>query len=331
MFSKTKEQMSRLTASFLTSPFAPKTIAFNGPGSADNQDAAYSMSPTSSVLPPDEYPLFRSEGIAEYSENGPLAPRTGEYYVFSQQADAAYKRLTRTVDLTGKASGAMKFQTSFDVEGDYDYVFVEARTTGQDDWTTLPDVNGNTDTDPGASCSDGWATASGTHPFLSHYMSGSGATCTPTGSSGEWNAATGNSDGYQQWEVDLSEFADSQVEVSITYATDPFVQELGVFVDDVEVIVDGATVESTSFEDGLGGLTAGGPPEGSEPNGNNWIRSQALFEEFAGIKTRDTVYFGFGLEGIRGDADRADVMGRSLRHLGVGSRGGRGDDDDRDD
>ena len=61
-------------------------------------------------------------------------------------------------------------------------------------------------------------------------------------------------------------FAGKQVEVSITYATDPFVQELGVFVDDVEVIADGASVAPTSFEDGLGGFTVGGPPEGSGPN-----------------------------------------------------------------
>ena len=114
----------------------------------------------------------------------------------------------------------------------------------------------------------------------------------PTGSSGVWNATTGNSNGYQQWEVDLTQFAGKQVEVSITYATDPFVQELGVFVDDVEVIADGASVATTSFEDGLGGFTVGGPPEGSGPNSNNWIRSEALFEEYAGIKTRDTVYFG---------------------------------------
>ena len=149
MFSQSKEQMSRVTASFLTSPFAPETVAFNGPGSADNQDFAYSMYPTSSVLPPDEYPLFRSEGIAEYSENGPLAPKTGDFYAYSQQADAAYKRLTRTVDLTGKSSGAMRFQTSYDLEVDYDYMFVEARTAGGDDWTTLADKNGNTSTDTG--------------------------------------------------------------------------------------------------------------------------------------------------------------------------------------
>ena len=116
-------------------------------------------------------------------------------------------------------------------------MFVEAHTVGQDDWTTLPDENGNTSQalDPAAgSCSDGWAAPDGQHPFLAHYMNPD--TCAPTGTTGEWNAATGNSGGYQDWEIDLSDFAGSQVEVSIAYATDPFVQGLGVFVDDTEVL-----------------------------------------------------------------------------------------------
>ena len=52
--------------------------------------------------------------------------------------------MTRTVDLTGHTSGTLKFATSYDTEPDYDYMFVEAHTVGQDNWTTLPDENGNT-------------------------------------------------------------------------------------------------------------------------------------------------------------------------------------------
>ncbi|HEX9372672.1 MAG TPA: hypothetical protein VF897_16795, partial [Roseiflexaceae bacterium] len=39
-----------------------------------------------------------------------------------------------------------------DTEPDWDYVFVEAHTVGQDDWTTLPDANGHTSQDTGQSC-----------------------------------------------------------------------------------------------------------------------------------------------------------------------------------
>ena len=31
--------------------------------------------------------------------------------------------------------------------------------------------------------------------------------------------------------------------------------------------------------------------------------------------TKDTVYFGFGFEGITDAADRNEVMGRAMRHL----------------
>ena len=43
----------------------------------------------------------------------------------------------------------MSFWTSYDTEPDWDHVFVEAHTVGQDNWTTLPDANGHTSTDTG--------------------------------------------------------------------------------------------------------------------------------------------------------------------------------------
>jgi hypothetical protein len=314
---QSKEELDGVTITFPNNPFGPRTVTMNGGDSADNQDYAYTLTPTSTILPADVYPQFASKGISRYSIPGPLAPNTGDWYMFSQPADHAYKRLSRTVDLTAATAGTLKFKTTYDAEPDYDFMFVEAHTVGQDDWTTLPDENGHTDTAPGSSCTDGWSTSGGTHPFLSHYQTNEGDTCTSTGETGEWNATTGNSGGYEDWEIDLSQFAGREVEVSITYATDPFVQGIGVFVDDTDVLVDGTSVASTSFEEDQGGWTVGGPPEGSEGNPNNWIRSQSLFEEAAGVTTEDTVYFGFGLEGIRDAAERSALMKSSLTHLGV--------------
>ena len=54
----------------------------------------------------------------------------------------------------------------------------------------------------------------------------------------------------------------------------------------------------TSFETDLGGWTVAGPPEGSAPNPNDWARSQLAYEEGAVTVTEDTVYTGFGLEGL---------------------------------
>ena len=37
---------------------------------------------------------------------------------------------------------------------------------------------------------------------------------------GAWNAASGNSAGWQQWSVNLSAYAGTTVELSIAYASD---------------------------------------------------------------------------------------------------------------
>lgn len=197
--------------------------------------------------------------------------------MYSQQADSAYKRLTHTVDLTGKTSGELKFKMSYDTEAGFDYVFVEAHSVGQEDWTTLPDKNGNTSQDTGVGCPDDDPFWLQENPFLTHYITRSGSTgafeCAPTGTSGSWNAATGNSAGFHDWDIDLTAYAGKQVEVSITYASDPGSQGLGVFVDDTAILADGASVESTSFEADTGGWTVPGAPADSGPNSNDWIRT----------------------------------------------------------
>lgn len=284
--------------------------SFGGP-SAGNQDHSASFIATTGILPAAIYPQFASRPSAKYDRpGGPFSPHAGSYYVYSNIADITYKRLTRTVDLTGQSSGNLSFWISRDTEQDWDHVFVEAHTVGQDDWTTLPDLNGHTTTATGESCPAGWRDL---HPWLDHYQTWDGASsCTSTGTTGSWNAASGSSHGWQQWSVDLSAYAGKQVEVSIAYVSDWSVQGLGVFVDDTVV----STGETTSFEDGLGGWTVTGPPPGSAPNGNNFSRTTAAgFPEGAAITTDDSIYFGFGLEGIATADARNAVMGRAMTYL----------------
>ena len=224
----------------------------------------------------------------------------------------SYKRLTRTVDLTGATTGQLEFFTSYEAESDWDYLFVEAREVGTDAWTTLPDANGHTDTDTGLSCPEGWHEL---HPFLEHYQTQNpDGSCSPTGTTGSWNAATGASAGSEEWAIDLSAYAGKQVELSISYVSDWGTQGIGVFLDDVSVTVGGAVVTETSFEADLGGWTVAGPPEGSAPNPNDWARSQQAYEEGAVTVTTDTVYTGFGLEGLS-EAERNDFVNRSMQHL----------------
>lgn len=278
---------------------------------AGNQDHSNSLITTSGILPVDRFPQFESSVAAAWDRaGGPFAPHTGDYYVYSQIGDVSFKRLTNTVSVP--AGGAtLSFWTSYDTEPAWDHLFVEARPAGTDDWTTLPDQNGHTTTAPGDSCVAGWNSL---HPQLEHYQTVvNDTTCAPTGTTGEWNAASGNSGGWQEWEIDLSAYAGGDVELSISYASDWSVQGLGVFIDDVVV---SAGDGSTSFEAGLDGWTVPGSPEGSAPNASDFVRTTATgFPEAAVVETTGSLYAGFGLEGIETAAERAAVMDRALEHL----------------
>jgi len=220
-----------------------------------------------------EIERYRADGIKYWDAIDtalfePVAtPRTGTQFAISQAGNLSYKRLARTISVP--ADGAqLSFWVTRDTEAPWDFMFVEAHTVGQDDWTTLPDANGHTSQDTGFVCPF-WLLL---HPFLAHYQTDAGdGTCLPTGTTGEWWAASGSSAGMEQWSVDLSAWAGSDVEVAISYASDNVVQHDGVFVDDIVV----STGEgSTSFEDDgdpLDGWTTPGAPEGSEPNPNDWI------------------------------------------------------------
>ena len=195
------------------------------------------------------------------------APHTGAQFAISQVSQPSYKRLARAIAVP--AGGAtLSFWVNRSTELNWDFFFVEAHTVGEDNWTTLRDLNGHTSQATGNVCPF-WLEL---HPFLAHYQTDNGnGTCSPSGSSGSWWAVSGESGGYEQWQVDLSAYAGQTVEVSLTYASDDLVQYSGVFVDDIVVSTGAGT---TSFEnDGntMDGWTVPGAPGGSSPNPNDWI------------------------------------------------------------
>jgi Zinc carboxypeptidase len=280
---------------------------------------------TSSILDPATYPQFASEQAADWVSGGdkPFDPHTGEWYMTSQNINEGYKRLTRTIDMRNATTGQLSFFTSFNTEPGWDYVFVEAQSlnpdgSGAGDWTTLPEANGHTGRETGASCASGWTEE--LHNHLRHYQSynpAGGGSCTPTGTTGEWHAASGNSGGWQEWEIDLSRYAGKQVEISIVFATDWGTLTVpGMLVDDTTVTVGGQQVAHTSFETDLGGWSVpGAHPAGPSSNLNDWIRSQRIFEDAAVTKSEFGLFFGFGFEGVDGAENRADLMRRTVNYL----------------
>jgi hypothetical protein len=274
---------------------------YDGDG-ADNQGYADSFVPTGQVMP-----QFEHQQIAAwYDRTGIFDPHSGDYYVYSQQENESYKRLGGTFTLPG-GSPTLTFWASYDIEPDWDYAFVEINEVGTDTWTTLPDLNGLTHTGTGESCTSGWVDQ--IHPFLVHYMD---ADCNPTGTTGEWNAITANSGGWQQVQIDLSAYAGKDVELYISYASDWGTQNLGVFVDDIEL--SGYPLED--FEVDYGVWQPSDPPPGS-PETNNWDRIESFgLPEGPVIRTPDTVYLGFGFEAIDTEANRNAVMDRVMSYFG---------------
>jgi hypothetical protein len=281
-------------------------------------DEAGVYQPTSDVLPVSEFPQFASQGAAQYDFTGdPFTPVEGSNYAAAVHADQSYMRLTKTVDLTGVAGSAnpqLNFKLSVHTETDYDHVFVEARTPGQDNWTTLPEAGGKSQTDVPAECDDPGFLLT-LHPFLRHYFQGDN--CASAGSSGDWNSFTGAGRGWQDVTFDLSDYAGQQVELSITYMTDPGTGGVGVFVDDTKIIVGGAVTQADGFEGATSTWTVGGPPAGSPPNSGNWVIGPKAVNFFAGTSTKDTLLLGVGLEQVTSPADRTALMRRSLSGLGV--------------
>ncbi len=249
-----------------TDGFAPPLDGFvgtfGGPATVDNPvDEAGAFVTTSDLLPVDEFPQFASVGVAEYAN--PYDAIEGEWAVAAGHVDNGYQRLGRTFDLTGVAAvaePAFEAQIAFDVEPGYDNILVEVRPVGTDDWTTLPDANGNTSTTVPTECEAGFYAAA--HPQLLHYLTLTNP-CTPTGTTGEWNALTGSTGGWIPVSYDLSAYAGQQVELVVSYVTDPGTGGLGVVIDDTKLVTTSGESQAEGFETGLGAWSVLGSPESS--------------------------------------------------------------------
>ncbi|MFF9145210.1 M14 family zinc carboxypeptidase [Streptomyces sp. NPDC014861] len=290
-----------------------------GLGAAEGNplDHAGAYTVTSDTLDPKRFPQFASSAPAgDYPGlRTPFEPAEGSTFAAVRHADDAWARLTRTVDLTGTAAAdgpRLDFQVSHDTEPGYDNLVVEARTAGQDDWTTLPDRNGGTSAEPPADCGEGYYLK--LHPALGRYLALGEDGCAPTGTTGAWNAFTGPSNGWRQASVDLSAYAGKQVELSLSYVSDPGTGETGAFVDDVRLVTAAGT-EREGFESSFGAWTVPGAPAGSPGNTADWTRSPALFHSVAAVTTRDTVLLGFGLEHVGSAAERQRLLTRALTAL----------------
>jgi hypothetical protein len=304
-------------------PLEGASADLGGQAVVDNPlDEAGAFSLTSDVLPPETYPLFAGNASSTYLGAGgvnPFGPVEGERYAGAVHADGSYMRIGRTVDLTGVAAAeapTLELALSFSTELGYDHLIIEAAPSGTDQWTTLPDLNGGTSSTPPTECEVGFLLR--LHPFLNHYLT-PGNPCGTTGTTGAWNSFTGESGGWVDARFDLSAYAGQQVDVKVSYVTDPASGGIGVFVDDTRVTTTAGELDADGFETDPGLWIVEGPPPGGPPtNQGDFVISTVLVEVAASVTTEDTVLLGYGIESLATPAEQADVVGRIMDHLLTG-------------
>lgn len=152
----------------------------------------------------------------------PVDAHSGKYAFWSNKGDESDMTLTREFDLTGvSAPVTLDYSMWHDLETDYDYVFLEASTDGKS-WQILTTPSGTADN--------------------------------PSGNSYGWGY-NGQTSGWIQESVDLSEFAGQKVQIRFEYVTDAAVNGQGLLLDDIAV---GAINYQSDLETDDGGWVANG-------------------------------------------------------------------------
>jgi hypothetical protein len=153
----------------------------------------------------------------------PESPRSGAYAFWSNRGNESDMTLTRAFDFSNVTGPiTLDYWTWYDLEQDYDYLYLEASTDNGQTWTLLNTPH-MTDTDPSGQ-NYGWA-------------------------------YTGQSNDWQQEKVDLSQYAGQKVQLRFEYVTDAAVNGAGFILDDVSIA---AINYRTDFEADDGGWQASG-------------------------------------------------------------------------
>jgi hypothetical protein len=179
--------------------------------------------------------VLRFEGSVQASVV-PADVYSGQYYVWSNKGDEADMTLTRSFDFRDHDGPlTLTYWTWYDIEADYDYVYLEVSKDGES-WEIL-------------------TTPSGTH-------------ADPSGNNHGWGY-NGESGGWVQEEIDLSEFAGEVIQIRFEYITDAAVNGEGMLIDDIAIPEIGYY---TGFEHGLDNWQAAG-----------WIRMDNVLPQNYGL------------------------------------------------
>ncbi|MGD8759004.1 MAG: immune inhibitor A [Anaerolineales bacterium] len=163
-----------------------------------------------------------------YAQVVPTNPHSGDYAFWSNRGDHSDMTLSRPFDFRD-VEGPITFEywVWFDIEENWDYIYLTTSTDGGDTWEILTTPSG-TDYDPVGN-SYGWG-----------YTGYSGGGATPV---------------WVQESVDLTQFAGQQVILRFEYVTDAAVNGDGLLLDDLSIPAIGY---SEDFEQDEGGWEPAG-------------------------------------------------------------------------
>ena len=142
-------------------------------------------------------------------ENIVNIPASGKYQYYSGKGNNLDHSMHTTVDLTKAANAKLTFKTWYQIEQDWDYASIQVRESGSSEWVSIP---------------------------------GNITTATDPNKQNPGHGITGHSNGWVEAEFDLSPYAGKTIQLRFHYWTDVYVSELGFYVDDIRVIINGSTI-----------------------------------------------------------------------------------------
>jgi len=160
-----------------------------------------------------------------------VTPSSGQLMWWSNRADDSDSLLSRSFDFSSVAPDAkleMQANLWYDIEADYDYLYVLASVDGKK-WDILPGQRTTADNPSGNSFGDAYT----------------GVSSASGGDVSEWI----------EERYDLSAYAGQKVTIRFEYVTDDAVNHPGAFVDDIQIPAIGY---SADFEDGPDGWESQG-------------------------------------------------------------------------
>jgi immune inhibitor A len=157
-------------------------------------------------------------------------PYEGEYSFFGGKGDEMDNKQIASLTLPSAANIFMNFQTSYDIEEEWDFGFIQVSTDNGATWTSLE----------------------------SPLMTSEHASQANEGIIANLPGYSGYSDGWVSDSIDLTDYAGQNILLSFRYMTDAATSLEGFYVDDISVVADGNVVFSDNAENGEANWTMDG-------------------------------------------------------------------------